>query len=346
MSLLIQRQGPLLRVATHPSAAWLVIPAVLILPVFWFFCAWFTVELVRRPEGRVDATIYRHRLLHTSPAVHVPDVRAVRLDSVVRHEMVHDQPRNRPGVRVTINQHVRTRLYQVRLRDAAGNEHPIAEGRDNSEKAHRQLADGIERFLADSTATRTVLRRAWDPLTLLLLIFGLIGPLIFSLGRSECVIDGRTGRVRLTAVCLPGFGTREFPLSEVREFEVRLRPSAGDNPPAARPVLVRMDGREIGLALCWTAGADGALTAVNALERKRMEFVHAAADRTSAAPVPEIPPAVRPPLAAPTETGPEASPTPVDVKICVICGEDCSGAPRGRDEQGRYYHQSCYLLRK
>jgi len=29
-------------------------------------------------------------------------------------------------------------------------------------------------------------------------------------------------------------------------------------------------------------------------------------------------------------------------KICVICGQDCSDAPRFKDDQGRYQHESCY----
>jgi len=29
-------------------------------------------------------------------------------------------------------------------------------------------------------------------------------------------------------------------------------------------------------------------------------------------------------------------------KICVFCGEDCAGQPRGKDPMGRYYHLSCY----
>lgn len=28
-------------------------------------------------------------------------------------------------------------------------------------------------------------------------------------------------------------------------------------------------------------------------------------------------------------------------KICVFCGEDCAGQPRGKDPAGRYYHLSC-----
>ncbi|MCZ6835082.1 MAG: hypothetical protein O7G85_04845 [Planctomycetota bacterium] len=30
------------------------------------------------------------------------------------------------------------------------------------------------------------------------------------------------------------------------------------------------------------------------------------------------------------------------VKLCVICGEDCSQSPRTKDKKGQYYHQSCY----
>ena len=30
------------------------------------------------------------------------------------------------------------------------------------------------------------------------------------------------------------------------------------------------------------------------------------------------------------------------LKVCVICGEDCSGRPRIKDSNGRYYHKSCH----
>lgn len=30
------------------------------------------------------------------------------------------------------------------------------------------------------------------------------------------------------------------------------------------------------------------------------------------------------------------------MKVCVICGEDCSGRPRIKDSNGRYYHKSCH----
>ncbi len=30
------------------------------------------------------------------------------------------------------------------------------------------------------------------------------------------------------------------------------------------------------------------------------------------------------------------------MKVCVICGEDCSGCHRTKDSKGRYYHKDCY----
>ena len=35
------------------------------------------------------------------------------------------------------------------------------------------------------------------------------------------------------------------------------------------------------------------------------------------------------------------SPAPLQ-KICGLCGEDCSGRPRIKDPQGRYYCKTCY----
>lgn len=32
----------------------------------------------------------------------------------------------------------------------------------------------------------------------------------------------------------------------------------------------------------------------------------------------------------------------VGEKLCVFCGKDCAGQPRGKDPMGRYYHTACY----
>ncbi len=32
----------------------------------------------------------------------------------------------------------------------------------------------------------------------------------------------------------------------------------------------------------------------------------------------------------------------VGEKLCVFCGKDCAGQPRGKDPTGRYYHTACY----
>jgi hypothetical protein len=76
----------------------------------------------------------------------------------------------------------------------------------------------------------------------------------------------------------------------------------------------------------------------------RRRSAMAALERVNADVPPSPVPAGKPEREARTFTVPLAGvePAAVAAKICVICGSDCSTAPRFQDDHGHYYHERCY----
>jgi hypothetical protein len=179
------------------------------------------------------------------------------------------------------------------------------------------LVNAIEAFLQDPSATTLSHRQGsiwW---------LGLIGALLLVLAvvlfleQTDCVIDKHAGLVSINRRGLTGRGAFTFPMSGASHFALEQR-RGEKGLPLYRLLLVLDDGRTFPFRdtftseLKWKQTAAGELTKF--LRKARAELERDSADASNGG----------------------------RLKICVLCGLDCSEAPRGVDEANRYYHLACY----
>lgn len=262
MPVQVTQTGDTLHATYRISKAWPLVLSLIGLTALWLFSSWYSVECVRTPEGRVDATIRAHRLGWTTSPNTVVDLRSARIDS--------DSTRGGSSNRAVPSRiSSGNTVHRVLLMDGSGTPHPVSSYRSSGQRKCVVLADAINRFLADPKSSRTVARQPWDPGVLFCLIFPFIGFYAYFAGRGDCTINGMDGTVRVVRWGFPSSKTTVVALGDVREFTLLRQTTETRNEPKVYPALVRTDSSVIPLGRPVSPEDDDTANLVNVLERFR-----------------------------------------------------------------------------
>lgn len=265
-----QRIGDSLHATFRVTLALPIVLTVIGLLLFWLVASWYTVECVRQSDGKVRSTIRAHRIGWSHPPVIVDSIRTARVETASSRRSDRDFGSTSSASR---RRRSSTPTHRVLLIDAAGAEHPVSEMRTSGLARHTALASGINRFLANPSLRRTIVRQPWEAITLAILLVPLLGLGIYLSAYCDCVIDRGAQMVHIKKWGLLGPRTIRVALHEVREFSTLVKAGRWNRKPTYNAVLTRHNGTTLNLAQSHsTDDSDNDLSnTINALERFRAE---------------------------------------------------------------------------
>jgi hypothetical protein len=208
-------------------------------------------------------------------------------------------------------------------------------GQSSIEREHwTTLATVLDGFIQDPerSSFRYVHSPGWVG-WLLLGVFVFVVVLFRFQQGGELLLDKANDEAILTGSGIPKPRSQRFRLTEVQGFYMVANPrhsisvgqytSGHDN---SHYLVMRLaSGKQVSLGSFWSA--DRCHSLMSTLERFRADVR------------PPTFPKANPERETRTFTVPLAG---VELKVCVICGSDCSTEPRYRDDHGHYYHERCY----
>jgi len=289
-------------------------------------CCTVTVTCRRNSESAVTGHIERVLLGVSLSSTVIHDIKSV--------EIQESSDQDQPGYRIA----VRTPLKIV----------PLTQGFYDEAQPQLKMANDINEFIKNTTKVQAIFTQPPSPLAWMAAAFLLLVGFGLGIQRPvECVLDRTTRTFQILRPRLGGRRVLEYPLEAIDQFGIVKIPYPGytlnqrltflDHPtrPSSSSVELEIDG---GLHYAHTVGMrlqTGAMVRLNDTNWKR---------RKEQALVNKLEKMRRSIMRTPFPT---ADPQAMrDSKRCVLCGLDCSQEARFQDQDGRYYHQTCYTQQR